>query len=179
MGLFLYSALVVAIAVGTHTAQTMECPVVQGNSGVVDNIVENSYHLDILNSDQSQLTKGGKDCPGLKEIAQMLTERNDCRSLNTWQVSEIVSLSLLAFVVFCKWGSISTWIYTTCLNHRSKMTERKEKKLSVQREQMKAEIMQQVVPAPGLAQLGGAAPQPQIAVPIPAPAVPVPEIIVG
>ena len=50
-----------AIAVGTHTAGTMECPVdVQSNSGDVDNIVETSYHLDILNSDQSQLTKDGE-----------------------------------------------------------------------------------------------------------------------
>ena len=39
---------------------TLSCPVeVEGNTGVVDNVVETTYHFDVLNNDQSQLTKEG------------------------------------------------------------------------------------------------------------------------
>ena len=40
-------ALVVAIAVGAHSAGPLSCPMdVEGNTGEVDTVVENNYHLD-------------------------------------------------------------------------------------------------------------------------------------
>ena len=110
--------LIIAIAAGVHSAGPMSCPVV-GNTGMVDTVVENSYHLDVLNNDESQQIKEGMVCPESLET-------NTCNTLNGWQISEIVILSLLCFNVLCHWSNVTHWIYSTCLAHRNRLTERKE-----------------------------------------------------
>ena len=105
-------------------------------------MVENTYHFDVLNNDQSQLTKEGVACP------KVLEKTDTCNTLNGWQISEIVTLTLLCFNVLCHWSNITHWVYTTCLAHRTRLTEKKEKKLSVQREKMREELMQQVFRCP-------------------------------
>ena len=53
----------------------------------------------------------------------------------------------------CHWNNITHWVYATCLAHRTRQTKKKEKKLSVQREKMREELMQEQVlvapPEPG------------------------------
>ena len=122
--------LIIAIAAGVHSAGPLSCPV-EGNTGMVDNVVENTYHFDVLNNDESQLIKEGVGCP------KVLERTNTCITLNGWLISEIVILSLLCFNVLCHWSDITHWVYTTCLAHISRLTERKEKKLSDQREKMR------------------------------------------
>ena len=61
---------------------------------------------------------------------------------------EIVILSLLCFNILCHWSNVTHWIYSTCLAHRTKLTERKEKKSSEQREKMREELVKQVVAPP-------------------------------
>ena len=95
-----------------------------------------------MTSDQSQLIKEGVVCP------KVLEKTDTCNTLNGWQISEIVILSLLCFNVLCHWSNITHWIYSTCLAHRTRLTERKEKKLFDQREKMREELMQQVLVAP-------------------------------
>ena len=42
--------LIMAIAAGVHSSGPLSCPVeVEGNTGLVDNVVENTYHFDVLN----------------------------------------------------------------------------------------------------------------------------------
>ena len=82
-------------------------------------------------------------------MSQLLEETDTCNTLNAWQISEIVTLTLVGFNVLCHWSNITHWVYATCLAHRTRQTEKKEKKLSVQREKMREELMQeQVLVAP-------------------------------
>ena len=67
--------LIVAIAARVHSAGPLSCPV-EGNTGVVDNVVENTYHFDVLNNDQSQLIKEGVACP------KVLEKNDTCNTLN-------------------------------------------------------------------------------------------------
>ena len=98
--------------------------------------------MSLNNNDQSQLTKEGVACP------KVLEKTDTCNTLNGWQISEIVTLTLLCFNVLCHWSNITHWIYSTCLAHRTRLTERKEKRLFDQREKMREELMQQVLVAP-------------------------------
>ena len=130
---------------------------------MVGTVVENNYHLDVFNNDQSQMTKeqlaqeiqkcrlaktnDGVVCPKVPE------KTDTCNTLNGWQISEIVTLTLVGFNVLCHWSNITHWIYATCLAHRTRLTEKKEKKLSVEREKMREELRQEQVlvapPEPG------------------------------
>ena len=94
--------LIIAVAAGVHSAGPLSCPV-EGNTGMVDNVVKNTYHFDVLNNDESQLIKEGVGCP------KVLERTNTCNTLNGWQISEILILLLLCFNVLCHWSNITHW----------------------------------------------------------------------